>query len=1388
MALKPYTAFGWSAPVGSCPRIYPAVRIIDGVDIAITSVNTSHVAAALNAQPPGARVMILTDNSFNGWPKNAASLATDGITYGPWPSPAFMLSNCPTFFNALLAADVTIDMIACDVENVYGTYGNSSAGYAAIEADPHGPVIEAAVGFADLVANLDTSSGYRPNHVQKMAYDNYCASVLGAAANTGLLATLKNAYPDALLNNYAKSYIPQTIPQPDANGYMNYFTGTLFGNTQAPECYADASDTSDISISLGLTIDWTDPASTITYTLNRARAGSASPAPIIPWVQQRSFSAGTIGNTIYWDEMVRHLLITGSGNLLYFNSAPVDDTTLDTLMNETATIAVNSVPVQLLTNTQLPYSNTGYSTIVTAARLQNGSILGRVTFFGGTTSATVSIAGLSVEVAKPGGSIGAWFLIPPLPLPNVVYAGTGTMVPLAQAVVSPFLREGCAVRGVMVQCLDGSGNLVTSTGYRLGTKQLLTVNGSGHYVAAVRDGNGCWSEWSSNTAITVSNFVQGSIEASIGSGATTDADISSPGIVFPDLAFGSARMSVHRTLVVDGFLDSTQSSQWPKPRAAFMVKLDNLDADDRTLVHRFWRGLGGPARPFFFDYVEPSDGGRTTGVSRRYTVRFRDQKVSDSLFGGSFTEAQFALIELQECPSGGDTYSPQFSTFGINNPNSYVAGPNYIDTEFQFEPRAEIELSPKWRLADTPAGGIMVGFVPYPSDAAGTLVNTVLYRLNDDTGTVALDWSGNGYNGTYVGATLGGSAAVNGDPSPTFSGTGDSCVQGNSALTGYPNGRSALTFTCWFRHSGQIAPAQIMGWYGTKRCQIFIDIEGGSSYVLRAIVSYNSTSVETVLTSQLGDGDWHFAAVIFDAPNLRWVFVVDGVNEGYVTLPGGATMTSGSDPFFIASRADSQWQFAGQVSQGIVYPSALTVAQIQALYANGRSGAETALGLPTSLYSAWIGPNRALYAINSNRMNQRAAITFVPGPSFSTVQSGVVLRYKDTSNYILAYATGDGHFAVTERVAGTSTNLVVISVTLAAICSLQAEVIGTRLRWWFEPNPEVQDRPPDGAVDLGGAYDDSFNGWGIFLQSLGQPITRFIACELPGAIMPAPALSVAAAPACNFYPITLNFTTTYPDTGQNIEWEVLPDDPADFPEPYRAITPATSTSHVIFVRGGYSYQARARVTQTPWSEYAPVSAGSLGGTDWTSRPQLLTNWPTEDFATAGQTVPPVADYTFPAIIPDYVLEGVDEIPARISTANMGRDSSSITYRRPRRTFTLKFENRTSGEYQVAIDFFEFCSGKRTPFNWTHPITAEQFVLGFNSDDYERTDKDQSSEEVSAIASISFACIEIPPDGFVVPTLSFDLEMDPTLIPDESETLGLSKARIATHLSAGDVSI
>jgi hypothetical protein len=232
---------------------------------------------------------------------------------------------------------------------------------------------------------------------------------------------------------------------------------------------------------------------------------------------------------------------------------------------------------------------------------------------------------------------------------SAVNAGTGA---LARIIVKPYLLANQHARATWARVYD-AGLLrrvwVESRLRREHLLALLTDSGTFKAQVAAQDEFGVWSERSEIKTVVFAAYSAGATHASIGSGSTSDVWVDEPGVHFPDLSMGSGTVKARRTLVGPGFLDEVRRGQQAAPRAAFAVSLRGLDQTQTQLMHRFFQALNGPHKAFWFEHED-----NTTGVLRRYAVRFRDATVGDELFGVEYSDMDFNLIELVGPSAGGD--------------------------------------------------------------------------------------------------------------------------------------------------------------------------------------------------------------------------------------------------------------------------------------------------------------------------------------------------------------------------------------------------------------------------------------------------------------------------------------------------------------------------------------------------------------------------------------------------------------------------------------------------------------------------------------------------------------------------------------------------------------
>ncbi len=269
----------------------------------------------------------------------------------------------------------------------------------------------------------------------------------------------------------------------------------------------------------------------------------------------------------------------------------------------------------------------------------------------------------------------------------------------------------------------------------------------------------------------------------------------------------------------------------------------------------------------------------------------------------------------------------------------------------------------------------------------------------------------------------------------------------------------------------------------------------------------------------------------------------------------------------------------------------------------------------------------------------------------------------------------------------------------------------------YAPANGVEDRPPDGAYTLKGIYS-SAGKWGLYCTSGGSNtayVTRWTSQVLPSYAPVAPML-IFSTPNVNLVPVTVTFNSFIGDG--KYEVQVTPADPNDYQEQYTDSVNASASSHVVWVRPGYTYNYRAREV---------FSGGAYG--PWTPAVQLNTG-----SKVSGTPSTSLAD-TFPDILPDFVFETTSTGLAAQTKSNTGHYRCTSPQTGTCRTFKLVFSTRTSDEYQQLIDFFDHQRGKLIPFNWTAPDGTFLHVR-FDADDYEVTYSEESSELNSPIAALT----------------------------------------------------
>jgi uncharacterized repeat protein (TIGR01451 family) len=200
------------------------------------------------------------------------------------------------------------------------------------------------------------------------------------------------------------------------------------------------------------------------------------------------------------------------------------------------------------------------------------------------------------------------------------------------------------------------------------------------------------------------------------------------------------------------------------------------------------------------------------------------------------------------------------------------------------------------------------------------------WRLGEASGTVVVDETGSGVNGTYVNTpTLGAPGALSTDTNRavTFASASVEFVNLNNAA-GYPSGNAARSIEAWIRTS-TVAEQGIVdyGNYASGSRTFFgVHVSGDG----RLMVSTDSEFPVFGPAGTLTDGAWHHVVVTYDGSALR--AYRDGIlMSGSPFTPGAALATSTLNRWIANTGTRT---FNGTIDEVAIYARALTLAEIQA--------------------------------------------------------------------------------------------------------------------------------------------------------------------------------------------------------------------------------------------------------------------------------------------------------------------------------------------------------------------------------------------------------------------------------------------------------------------------
>lgn len=220
------------------------------------------------------------------------------------------------------------------------------------------------------------------------------------------------------------------------------------------------------------------------------------------------------------------------------------------------------------------------------------------------------------------------------------------------------------------------------------------------------------------------------------------------------------------------------------------------------------------------------------------------------------------------------------------------------------------------------------------------------YKLDETSGTSAVDSSGNGYTGTYTNSpTLGVGGAFGGSKSVTLASESSQAVMTGSIDL---SGTQKVTVAMWVKTSATSGNLlELSTNYNSVSDSFCLLISGANAlqFGVKGNSGYNTSEVTTTL-----DGTWKHVVVVMDttvAAANQVVPYINGVAASYSKALSNANSNAfGNRAVYIASRAASSVFLSGTIDDVRIYSRALSANDVAALYSQSLSTATSILQAP----------------------------------------------------------------------------------------------------------------------------------------------------------------------------------------------------------------------------------------------------------------------------------------------------------------------------------------------------------------------------------------------------------------------------------------------------------
>lgn len=216
------------------------------------------------------------------------------------------------------------------------------------------------------------------------------------------------------------------------------------------------------------------------------------------------------------------------------------------------------------------------------------------------------------------------------------------------------------------------------------------------------------------------------------------------------------------------------------------------------------------------------------------------------------------------------------------------------------------------------------------------------WKLDETSGTVAADSSGNGYTGTYVNTpTLGATGAFGSSKAVTYTRSSSEYTDVVAPANLLRN-VSAASGACWFKANSTGVWHELLDvntgaaslW--TRRLAILVSDTGGKFYGYAIAGDAEGEQIKVSTATGFDNGSWHHFVVTVDYPTDTIKLYADGVlltATGTVAFTATATSDTNPKGARIGSRRDGVNYVNGTLDDVRIYSRALSAADVAELYA-----------------------------------------------------------------------------------------------------------------------------------------------------------------------------------------------------------------------------------------------------------------------------------------------------------------------------------------------------------------------------------------------------------------------------------------------------------------------